>query len=184
VEPGAGLFELAGLPYVGTGLAASAAGMDKVQSKLLFRGAGLPVLEAAWFSRREWLEDEATAVARTEKAVPYPVVVKPAVAGSSVGIARAASREELGRAVRKAIQFSTRVIVERAMDQRLELQCGVLGNHRLEVSLPEELLGKAGIVSFEDKYLQPEDRQRADLAASRIPAQIPDALAARVRARS
>jgi D-alanine-D-alanine ligase len=176
-----GLFELAGLPYVGTGLAASAAGMDKIQSKLLFRGAGLPVLEAAWFSRREWLERERDVVARVEKAVAYPVVVKPAVAGSSVGIGRAGSREELGRAVRQAIQFATRVLVERAVVERLEIQCGVLGNHALEVSLCEELVGRPGIVSFEDKYLRPAGQEDADLAPSHIPARIPEDLAARVR---
>ncbi|MFB3818281.1 MAG: D-alanine--D-alanine ligase family protein [Candidatus Methylomirabilales bacterium] len=176
-----GLFELAGLPYVGTGLAASAAGMDKVQSKLIFRGAGLPVLEAAWFSRREWLERERDVVARVEKTVAYPVVVKPAVAGSSVGIGRAGSREELGRAVRQAIQFATRVLVERAVEERLEIQCGVLGNHALEVSLCEELVGRPGIVRFEDKYLRPAGQEDADLAPSHIPARIPEELAARVR---
>jgi D-alanine-D-alanine ligase len=176
-----GLLELADVPYVGPGVAASAAGMDKVQSKLLFRGAGLPLLDAVWFSRREWLEHEADVVAHVEKGVPYPVVVKPAVAGSSVGIGRAGTREELQRAIRKAVQFSVRVVVERALDQRLEIQCAVLGNHRPEVSLCEELVGKAGIVSFEDKYLRPAGQEDADLAPSHIPARIPDDLARRVR---
>ncbi len=176
-----GLFELADLPYVGPGVAASAAGMDKVQSKLLFRGAGLPVLDAVWFSRREWLENEADVTGRVEKAIAYPVVVKPAVAGSSVGIGRAADRGELARAVRKALQFGVRALVERALDRRLELQCAVLGNHALEVSLCEELVGKAGIVSFEDKYLRAPDREEADLAPSHIPARIPEELGARLR---
>jgi len=176
-----GLFELADLAYVGPGLAASAAGMDKVQSKLLFRGAGLPVLEAAWFSRREWLEREADVLARAEKAVAYPVVVKPAVAGSSVGIGRAGNREELRRAARKAIQFSARVLVERAVEERLEIQVSVLGSHAPEASLCEELAGTGDIVSFEDKYLRPGGQAEADLAPSHIPARIPEALAARCR---
>jgi D-alanine-D-alanine ligase len=103
------------------------------------------------------------------------------VAGSSVGIGRAGSREELGRAVRQAIQFATRVLVERAVEERLEIQCGVLGNHALEVSLCEELVGRPGIVSFEDKYLRPAGQEDADLAPSHIPARIPEDLAARVR---
>jgi D-alanine-D-alanine ligase len=176
-----GLFELADIPYVGPGVAASAAGMDKVQSKLLFRGAGLPVLDAVWFARREWLESEAEVLARVEKGLAYPVVVKPAIAGSSVGIGRAGTAEELRRAVGKAIQFSGRVLVERALDDRLEIQCGVVGNRAPRVSLCEELVGKAGIVSFEDKYLRAPGAEEADLAPSHIPARIPEALAARVR---
>ena len=173
-----GLFELANVPYVGPGVAASAAGMDKILSKLIFRGAGLPTVEATWFARRQWLQDEAAVSSRVESEIPYPVVVKPAVAGSSVGISRAASRQELARAVRQAIQFSTRVLVERAVEDRLEIQCAVLGNHDLTVSECEELLRAVGIVSFEDKYLGRAERtEAADLAPSQIPARIPDDLA-------
>jgi D-alanine-D-alanine ligase len=129
-----GLFELADLPYVGPGVAASGAGMDKVLSKLLFRGAGLPTLPATWFSRRQWLQGEAAVTAKVEASLTYPVVVKPAVAGSSVGIGRAGSAPELKRAVDQAIQFCTRILVERALDDRIEVQCSVLGNHDLEVS--------------------------------------------------
>ena len=177
-----GLFELADLPYVGPGVAASAAGMDKILSKLIFRGAGLPTLPATWFTRRQWLEGEAAVIAKVEASLTYPVVVKPAVAGSSVGIGRAGSAPELKRAVGQAIQFSTRVLVERALDDRIEVQCAVLGNHDLEVSLCEELVRAAGIVSFEDKYLRRAERQEeADLAPSHIPARIPEELARRVR---
>jgi D-alanine-D-alanine ligase len=178
-----GLFELADLPCVGPGTAASALGMDKVQSKLCFRGAGLPTLEATWFSRRRWLADEAAVVAEVEAALRYPVVVKPAVAGSSVGIGRAGSAQELRRVVGQAIRFSTRVLVERALDERIEVQCAVLGNHALEVSACEELLGARAIVSYEDKYLGRADRtEAADLAPSEIPARIPEALTRRVQA--
>lgn len=177
-----GLFELADLPYVGPGVAASAAGMDKILSKLLFRGAGLPTLPATWFSRKQWLMGEAAVIAKVEASLTYPVVVKPAVAGSSVGIGRAGSAAELKRAVGQAIQFGTRILVERALDDRLEVQCAVLGNHELEVSLCEELVRGAGIVSFEDKYLRRAERQEeADLAPSHIPARIPEELARRVR---
>ncbi len=173
-----GLFELADIPYVGPGVAASAAGMDKILSKLLFGGAALPIVEATWFTRREWLTDEAAVAARVESRLAYPVVVKPAVAGSSVGIARAANRQDLSRAVRQAIQFGVRVLVERAVEDRLEVQCAVLGNHAPVVSECEELLGAGGIVSFEDKYLRrAEQVEEADLAPSHIPARIPDGLA-------
>lgn len=177
-----GLFELADIPYVGPGVAASAAGMDKILSKLLFRGAGLPTVEATWFTRRQWLEDDAATSSRVESELAYPVVVKPAVAGSSVGIARAANRQELARAVRGAIQFSTRVLVERAVEDRLEVQCAILGNHALAVSECEELLRGGGIVSFEDKYLGRAERaEDADLAPSYIPARISADLARQVK---
>jgi D-alanine-D-alanine ligase len=176
-----GLFELADIPYVGTGVAASAAGMDKILSKLIFRGAGLPTLEAAWFTRRQWLQDEAAAVRAVETGLGYPVVVKPAVAGSSVGIARAANAQELARAVGQAVQFSARVLVERALDDRIEVQCALLGNHDPVVSACEELVQSATIVSFEDKYLRRPEQGEADLAPSIIPARIPEALARRVK---
>lgn len=177
-----GLFELADIPYVGPGVAASAAGMDKILSKLIFRGAGLPTVEATWFTRRQWLENEATVSARVESSLPYPVVVKPAVAGSSVGIARAASTAELCRAVAQAIQFGTRVLVERAVEDRLEVQCAVLGNHDLIVSKCEELVRAAGIVSYEDKYLRRvETAEEIDIAPSHIPARIPETLARQVK---
>ncbi len=177
-----GLFELANLPYVGPGVAASAAGMDKILSKLLFRGSGLPTVEGTWFTRRQWLEDEAGVSARMESSLPYPVVVKPAVAGSSVGISRAGNTQELRRAVGQAIQFSARVLVERAVEDRLEVQCAVLGNHSLVVSECEELLRAGAVVSFEDKYLRRAERQEeADLAPSHIPARIPEGLARQVK---
>jgi D-alanine-D-alanine ligase len=179
-----GLFELADLPYVGPGPAASAAGMDKILSKLIFRGAGLPTVEATWFTRRQWLADEAAASRDVEARLGYPVVVKPAVAGSSVGIGRAANREELARRVGQAILYSQRVLVERAVDERLEIQCAVLGNHELTVSACEELVQGAGIVSFEDKYLKRPEHGAADLAPSVIPAKIPAEMAEQVTALS
>jgi D-alanine-D-alanine ligase len=176
-----GLFELADVPYVGPGVAASAAGMDKILSKLAFRGAGLPILDAAWFTRRQWLTDQTAAVREVESRVGYPAVIKPAVAGSSVGIGRAGNGQELVRVVAQAIQFSTRVLAEKAVDDRLEVQCAVLGNHDLTVSECEELNQSSGIVSFEDKYLKRPDAAAADLAPSQIPARIPADLARRVK---
>jgi D-alanine-D-alanine ligase len=157
--------------------------MDKILSKLIFRGAGLPTVEATWFTRRQWLQNEAAVAARVESALSYPVVVKPAAAGSSVGIARAASTPELRRAVGQAVQFGTRVLVERAVEDRLEVQCAVLGNHDLTVSECEELVRAADIVSYEDKYLRRvETTEEIDIAPSHIPARIPEELARQVKA--
>ena len=176
-----GLCELANLPYVGAGVAASAVGMDKIMSKLVFQGAGLPVVEGIGITRRELLEDEAAVVQAIERTLRYPVVVKPAVAGSSVGIGVAHDAGEALSLAKRAMRFSCRVLVERAVQQRIEVQCGVLGNHALTVSECEELISSGEVVGYRDKY--PEDKKpgRADLAPSIIPARIPQALSDEIR---
>ncbi|MCZ7626294.1 MAG: hypothetical protein M5R38_11325 [Candidatus Methylomirabilis sp.] len=155
-----GLCELADLPYVGTGVAASAVGMDKIISKLVFQGAGLPVVEGVGVTRRELLEDEAAVVRTLEGRLGYPVVVKPAVAGSSVGIGVAHDTTELLNLTKRAMRFSRRILVERAVQQRIEVQCGVLGNHALTVSACEELIGSGEVVAYRDKY--PEDKKAGE----------------------
>ncbi|MDE2485641.1 MAG: D-alanine--D-alanine ligase A, partial [candidate division NC10 bacterium] len=176
-----GLCELADLPYVGAGVAASAVGMDKIISKLVFQGAGLPVVEGVGITRRELLEDEAAVVKAIESKLSYPMVVKPAVAGSSVGIGVAHGAVEALSLAKRAMRFSGRVLVERAVQQRIEVQCGVLGNHTLTVSECEELISSGEVVAYRDKY--PEDKKpgSADLAPSIIPARIPQALSDEIR---
>ncbi len=176
-----GLCELANLPYVGAGVAASAVGMDKIISKLVFQGAGLPVVEGIGITRRELLEDEAAVVQALERGLSYPVVVKPAVAGSSVGIGVAHNAVEALSLAKRAMRFSCRVLVERAVQQRIEVQCGVVGNYALTVSECEELISSGEVVGYRDKY--PEDKKpgSADLAPSIIPARIPQALSDEIR---
>lgn len=176
-----GLCELADLPYVGAGVTASAVGMDKIIAKLIFQGAGLPVVEGIGITRRELLEDEAAVVKRIERRLSYPVIVKPAVAGSSVGIGVAHDAAEALSLAKRAMRFSSRVLIERAVEQRVEVQCGVLGNHALTVSECEEIINSGEVVGYRDKY--PEDKQpgSADLAPSIIPARIPQALSDEIR---
>ncbi|MBZ0168416.1 D-alanine--D-alanine ligase [Candidatus Methylomirabilis lanthanidiphila] len=176
-----GLCELADLPYVGAGVAASAVGMDKILSKLVFQGAGLPVVEGIGITRRELLEDEASVVQSLERTLSYPVVVKPAVAGSSVGIGVAHDAVEALNLAKRAMRFSRRVLVERAVQQRIEVQCGVLGNHALTVSECEELIGSGEVVAYRDKYPEEKKSGSADLAPSIIPARIPRALSDDIR---
>jgi D-alanine-D-alanine ligase len=177
-----GLLEMADIPYVGAGVTASAVGMDKLLSKLVFRGAGLPILDWVALTRRQFLENEAQAVQTIEAALTYPMVVKPAAAGSSVGITRVAAPRDLVPALQRAARFSPRVLAEPCLEQRQEVQCAVLGNHALTVSACEELVRSTDIVDFEQKYLRRERQQEAaDLAPSRIPAEIPEALAREIQ---
>lgn len=176
-----GLFELADLPYVGAGVVASAVGMDKIVSKLVFRGAGIPTVEGVAVTRRQLLENETAVVKVVEAQLLYPVVVKPAVAGSSIGIGMANTAEEALSAMRQAMRFSQRVLVERAIEDRLEVQCAVLGNHSLTVSDCEELIRTGSIVSYHEKYPQDKTPGGADLAPSVIPARIPEPLSEEVR---
>jgi D-alanine-D-alanine ligase len=176
-----GLFELADLPYVGAGVVASAVGMDKIVSKLVFRGAGLPVVDGLAFTRRHILEDDGTIVKALETRLRYPVIVKPAVAGSSIGIGLAKDAAEVLVALRASMRYSQRVLVERAIENRLEVQCGVLGHHSLTVSECEELIRSGPIVSYQEKYSENTKPGSADLAPSIIPARLPQALTEKVR---
>ncbi len=155
-----GLFELADLPYVGAGVMASAISMDKAMMKRLCRESNLPVVEWVVLLRSELDVD------RIEAAFPYPVFVKPANLGSSVGISKASNRAELDAAVRLAAQFDRKIIVERSIAGR-EFECSVLGNDEPRASLPCELFPSRDFYDYEDKYLL--NKARFELPA-RLPA--------------
>jgi len=174
-----GLLELAGVPYVGSGVFASAAAMDKGHMKTLLQGAGLPVGPYAVVTQRAWATDKA-AVRETVAALGYPVFVKPARAGSSVGITKVHAPDELDDAVEVAREHDPRVVVEAMLDGR-EIECGVLeGLHGgpPDASIPGEVVvgGDHEFYDFAAKYLPDEG---TDLV---IPADLPDAVVAEVQA--
>jgi D-alanine-D-alanine ligase len=174
-----GLLELAGVPYVGSGVFASAAAMDKGHMKTLLQGAGLPVGPYAMVTPRAWATDKA-AVRETVAALGYPVFVKPARAGSSVGITKVHAPDELDDAVEVAREHDPRVVVEAMLDGR-EIECGVLeGLHGgpPDASIPGEVVvgGDHEFYDFAAKYLPDEG---TDLV---IPADLPDAVVAEVQA--
>jgi D-alanine-D-alanine ligase len=174
-----GLLELAGVPYVGSGVFASAAAMDKGHMKTLLQGAGLPVGPYAVVTPRAWATDKA-AVRETVAALGYPLFVKPARAGSSVGITKVHAPDELDDAVEVAREHDPRVVVEAMLDGR-EIECGVLeGLHGgpPDASLPGEVVvgGDHEFYDFAAKYLPDEG---TDLV---IPADLPDAVVAEVQA--
>lgn len=169
-----GLFELSGIPYAGPSILGAALGMDKVIMKAVLKEADLPVIPYIWFSRDEWQEDEDAVLAKVEALLCYPLIVKPANLGSSIGIGRAAGSESLREAVAVAAGLSTRLIVEEMVSPMRELNCAVLGNTRqMALSLIEEPLAATEILSFGDKYLSGgESGKGMGGAKRRIPAEI------------
>jgi D-alanine-D-alanine ligase len=146
-----GLLELAGVPYVGSGVLGSAAGMDKVAMKSLFRDAGLPICDFAWFLRTNWDRDREAILDRVESEIGYPAFAKPANLGSSVGISRATDRASLAAAIDEAARFDRKIVVERGVDAR-EVEVAVLGNDEPMASLPGEIIPHADFYDYETKY--------------------------------
>ena len=168
-----GLLELAGIPYVGAGVLGSAVGMDKEVMKRLFRERGLPIVPYLVVHR----SDFETAPRRTcqaienqaiEKKFRYPVFVKPANLGSSVGISKAGNRRELVRALETATAYDCKVLVERAIRGR-EIECAVLGNDNPIASVPGEIVPGGEFYDYQAKYL--EDTARLIVPAPLRPAQ-------------
>ena len=148
-----GLLELANVPYVGAGVLGSAVGMDKVVMKQLFAAHGLPLAPYIAFLRRDWERDSAALTARVNAELSYPVFVKPANLGSSVGISKARDAHELAEAVRVAAEFDRKIVVEAAVPKAREIECSVLGNDDPEASVPGEIVPSREFYDYEAKYL-------------------------------
>jgi D-alanine-D-alanine ligase len=148
-----GLLELANVPYVGAGVLGSAVGMDKAVMKTLFVAHGLPVGPYATVLRPEWDRSPRTVASRLETALGYPMFVKPANLGSSVGISKARSVAELDAAMELALQFDRKIVVEAAIPDVREIECAVLGNDDPEASIPGEIVPSREFYDYEAKYL-------------------------------
>lgn len=168
-----GLLELANIAYVGPGVLASAAGMDKAVMKVLFASRGLPVCDWHGFVRAEWDRNRAAVMKKIEK-LGLPVFVKPANLGSSVGISKVKSPAELLRAIELALQFDRKVVVESAVPNAREIECAVLGNDDPDTSLPGEIIPSREFYDYEAKYLDEGSK-------SVIPADLPAAIVTEVR---
>jgi D-alanine-D-alanine ligase len=173
-----GLFELAGIAYVGSGVLGSAAGMDKDAMKRLFQSAKLPMVKWATFLRGEWEKNPKKVRAKIEAALKYPVFVKPANLGSSVGITKAHNAKELGTAIETAAQFDRKIVVEQGVGGKngkaRELEVAVLGNDAPEASVVGEVVPIKEFYDYEAKYLS----EGSDLI---VPAKLTRAQAKQVR---
>jgi D-alanine-D-alanine ligase len=151
-----GLLELADIAYVGAGVLGSAAGMDKEIMKRLFRDAGLPMVKHVTVLRGEWEGDPKGVRRKIEKALKYPLFVKPANLGSSVGITKARGREELAASLDEAAKFDRKIVVEEAVGGKgkaREIECSVLGNDQPEASVPGEIIPGKEFYDYAAKYL-------------------------------
>jgi D-alanine-D-alanine ligase len=171
-----GLLELGDVAYVGSGVLGSAIGMDKDVAKRLLRGAGIPIVDYEVVTAAAFARDPKRALAGAAR-FGYPMFVKPANAGSSVGVSRVTEPEALEPAVRAALAFDRKVLIERAVDGAREIECGVLGNDDPVASVPGEIVvnHRDGFYSYDAKYVDP------DGATWKIPADLPVAVRARVQ---
>jgi D-alanine-D-alanine ligase len=153
-----GLLELADIPYVGAGVLGSAAGMDKDIMKSLFRAADLPIVKHVTIVRSDWDNDAKKVEKVINSKLKYPVFVKPANLGSSVGISKAHSKKELGPAIYEAAKFDRKIVIEQGVGgmkhKAREIECSVLGNDRPEASLPGEIVPGKEFYDYAAKYLE------------------------------
>jgi len=185
-----GLLEMAGLPYTGSNVTASAVGMDKRMMNDVFRAAGLPTVPNVEVEARDLVRDTDSVVARIETAIDYPIFVKPVRAGSSVGIAKATDRDTLREALEVARRYDDRLLAEKGMTGCIEVNCSVLGGGGREprVSVCEQPVAWQEFLSFDDKYLRSGKgggaSSKSEGMASldrRIPAPIPEEVTKQVQ---
>ncbi|MCU1382135.1 MAG: ddl 2 [Acidobacteria bacterium] len=170
-----GLLELANVPYVGAGVLASAVGMDKAAMKLVFAAKGLPICDYEVVLKRDWQRDERGVMQTVTSRLGFPVFVKPANLGSSVGISKAKHATELRAAIELAAQFDRKIVIEAAVPNAREIEVAVLGNDDPEASVPGEIIPAGEFYDYAAKYVSDDSR-------TVIPAPIDAARSAEVRA--
>lgn len=167
-----GLLQLADVPYVGCDVLGSALGMDKIVQKRLFAHAGLPIVDFLAVHRRQWREKASCVAAAIEAKIAYPLFVKPAALGSSVGITKVHDRGELGAALDTAGRYGPRLIVEAAVPRAREIEFSVLGNEEPRVSVPGEIVAAHEFYDYAAKY----EADSALHVPAPLPAEITEAL--------
>lgn len=178
-----GLLETIGIPFAGCDTLSAAIGMDKIVMKMVLEHSDIPVVDYVWFTDKQWATTRDKWVEKIENKIGYPVIVKPANLGSSVGIARADNRQELITKVEEASRYSTRLIVEDLVENLKEINCSVLGDcDDYTTSVCEEPIKSGKILSYEDKYMGGSKGESGMQASEkRIPADLSDEQTQRVR---
>lgn len=170
-----GLLRMAGVPFVGCDIFASAVAMDKVLTKQVTESAGLPSVKYEWFNRRDWDTDE-QGVKKRLGALKLPLFVKPAHLGSSIAITKVEKADQLENAIEVALHYDDKVIVEEGVENLIEVTVPVMGNEEIKTGLVERALNKEELFSFEDKYMHGGKKTGEKSAYSELPAKIDKAL--------
>ena len=176
VEDGAlqGLFQMNNVPFAFGSVLSSAVGMDKVIMKKVFQSSNLPIVDYTWFYRSEF-EEKKQEILEKAKNIGYPLIVKPANLGSSVGISKANNLDELLFAIEVAASYDRKIILEKCVENVREINCAVIGyENNLETSLCEEPVGWKEFLTYEDKYVN--KKKDAKESKRRIPADIDESL--------
>ena len=159
-----GLLELANIPYVGANVLAAAVAMDKAVMKMLFAASGLPIVKHDVVLRRDWKTDRSGIVSGLTEQLRFPLFVKPANLGSSVGISRATGRDTLSSGIDLAAEFDRKIVVEEGVAPCREIECAVLGNSDPDASVPGEIIPSRDFYDYEAKYL--DDRSETVVPAA------------------
>lgn len=167
-----------GVPFVGSDVYSAAVSQDKIFQKQIFKDAMLPITDFVWFFDTEYLDDQEVIIKKIEK-LGYPVIVKPATLGSSVGIKVAHNKEELQKAIEDAINYDNKIVVEEVVENLVEVNISVLGNYEhTELSLIEQVMSNNDLLTYEDKYVGGSKKKGTSKgmasAARKIPADITD----------
>ena len=177
-----GLLELANVPYTSTGVAGSALGMDKIMMKQFFRGADLPVLPGVWFTRSAFRSDRNAVIRNVQEQIGFPVFVKPANLGSSIGVSRADDPDMLADSLELAFEYDRRVLVEKGLNKPIELNCSVMGYDEETVASPIEMpINNDEFLDFRDKYLASGGSKGMASLHRILPAPIDDELKNRIQ---
>lgn len=171
-----GILDSIGIPYAGCNTLASANGMDKITMKQILQACDVPVVDYVWFTDKQWFAQKDELIKKIEEKIGYPVIVKPANLGSSVGIGRATDRKQLIDKVADAEKYSTRIIVEHMVENLQEINCSVLGDcNDYQASVLEEPIKSGEILSYQDKYMGGTKGAKGMQASQkRIPADLPE----------
>ncbi len=178
-----GVLQTIGIPYAGCDVLASANGMDKITMKMILQACNIPVVDYVWFTDKQWSAQRDELIAQVESKLQYPVIVKPANLGSSVGIGCAHNREELIDKVDTAEQYSSRIVVEYMVKDLQEINCSVIGDcDEYQMSVLEQPLTSQDILTYTDKYMGgTKGAQGMAASAKKFPADLPEAETKRIQ---
>ena len=178
-----GVLQTIGIPYAGCDVLASANGMDKITMKMILASCDIPVVDYVWFTDKQWFAQRDELIAKIEGKLGYPVIVKPANLGSSVGIGCAHDREQLIEKIDNAEQYSSRIVVEYMVKDLQEINCSVLGDcDDYQMSVLEQPLTSQDILTYTDKYMGgTKSAQGMAASAKKFPADLPECETKRIQ---